>query len=806
MAERQVQQGGSSAASGGQHAALTLSFGHALPFFTPLAVFPLLVNAALLAGWWIAVPLAFAVFANQLDRLFGVEQRNVRLETTRHSALIWYKLPLWLWAALWPPTLVFSLWQMLMVGHLSLWEVLLMAIALAAAAQNIFVVGHELIHQRATWERRLGEVLLASASYPHYATEHVYIHHPLAGTASDAGSAHKGQGFWSYFAAELKANLTGAWRLDRARLARRRQPVWHRSNPFWRYLAAMGFWYALAYWMGGAWAVLAYAILSLGVVLSMKLVNYVQHYGLRRVRLPSGRYERMQPHHAWSASHRLSNWRLFNAPRHSDHHADDKRRYPLLQYTGEAQAPQLPGTYAAMAWLAMRPKAWFRKMDPLVDQCRARFQPQIDDWSAYDSPALAAHPEAFETVAELLHAAPRLAEWMDRSPELLDSLRSKEFTDLHLPDGFGQDAEFETLARQGLARLYWTLELGIEEMKDLIADIPVRGVRETIEAVRHWLNDKCFQVGVHTLRGSLSPLEAETALTNMAEAAITAVLSAVEEDFAQRAADGGLAVVALGDLADGQATPGVHLDLLFVHQGEADGRYETLAGRFLHALRELSRESLLFTPFPPTPAAEKRARTVRSIKAFAEHHRWAGSSSEQLELTRARCLHAAGDAEVQKRFDEAKSDVLLLGTTASQLIAELRADIGGTGEPGLMNTDHMPGGLWDIERAARCLQLTLGADRGRVGAQSADALLQAAAERALIPADAGQRLAEAFKLYRRLRGIQRLVIGEGCDMETAKPGVQSAIALACGLNDFEALTAAIPKTAAQATADIATLW
>ena len=315
MAEGQVQQGGSGAASGGQDAALPLSFGHALPFFTPLAVFPLLINAAVLGGWWIAMPLAFAVFANQLDRLFGVEQRSAKLESTRHSTLIWYKLPLWLWAALWPPTLIFSLWQTLMVGHLPLWEVLLMAIALAATAQNIFVVGHELIHQRATWERRLGEVLLASTSYPHYATEHVYIHHPLAGTASDAGSAHKGQGFWSYFAAELKANLTGAWRLERARLARRRQPVWHRSNPFWRYLAAMGFWYMLAYWMAGAWAVLAYAILSLGVILSMKLVNYVQHYGLRRVRLPGGRYERMRTHHAWSASHRLSNWRLFNAPR-----------------------------------------------------------------------------------------------------------------------------------------------------------------------------------------------------------------------------------------------------------------------------------------------------------------------------------------------------------------------------------------------------------------------------------------------------------------------------------------------------------
>ena len=287
---------------------------------------------------------------------------------------------------------------------------------------------------------------------------------------------------------------------------------------------------------------------------------------------------------------------------------------------------------------------------------------------------------------------------------------------------------------------------------------------------------------------------------------MTAVLSAVEEDFDRRAPDGGLAVVALGDLASRQATPCVRFDILFVHQGESDGYYEVLAGRFLHALRELSRESLLFAPFPATPAAEKRAQAVHSVKAFSEHHRWVGSSVELLELTRARCLHVAGDPSIEGRFDEAKSDVLLLGTTADRLIAELREDAGGTDEPGPMTTESMPGGLWDIERAARCLQLTLGRDQGRIGAQRADALLDTAVERHLIPEDAGQRLVETYKLYRCLRGAQRLVIGEGRDMESAEPGIKSAIAQTCGMDDFEALTAAIPKTAAQATADLAMLW
>jgi len=101
-------------------------------------------------------------------------------------------------------------------------------------AQAVFIVGHELIHRRRQWERRLGEFLLASASYPQYATEHVYIHHAFVGTPLDVGSAPRGESLWHYFPREVANNLLGSWRVARERLARKGLPAWHRSNPFWR--------------------------------------------------------------------------------------------------------------------------------------------------------------------------------------------------------------------------------------------------------------------------------------------------------------------------------------------------------------------------------------------------------------------------------------------------------------------------------------------------------------------------------------------------------------------------------------------
>ena len=174
--------------------------------------------------------------------------------------------------------------------------------------------------------------------------------------------------------------------------------------------------------MSGILAVLVFAFLGLSCVFSMKISNYFQHYGLRRVRQPNGRWEKVMPRHSWNADWKFSNWMFFNMQRHADHHAAAARHYPLLQIHGADEAPVLPGTYADMMNIVLRPKRWFEKMDPLVDQWRAHFYPEIDDWSAYDSPISAARPDAFEAIEEIFGAAPRLAKWIERNPELLDEL------------------------------------------------------------------------------------------------------------------------------------------------------------------------------------------------------------------------------------------------------------------------------------------------------------------------------------------------------------------------------------------------
>ena len=774
------------------------SFRNALPHFLALAIFPFVINAAIHGGWWLALPLAFYWVASLFEARLGEDERNMDPEHTPEDRLLWYKLPVWVWAVLWPVTLVYSLWQMLVAGHLVAWEIALMAVVLTMVAQSVFIVGHEMIHRLSVWERRFGEFLLASVSYPHYATEHIYIHHALVGTPWDVGSAPKGQSFWHYFPREVTSNLTESWRVQRRRLARRHLPVWHYSNPFWRYFFECALWYGLIWWMGGAWAVAVYVVLCLGVVFSMKISNYLQHYGLRRIRLPSGKFERVQPWHAWSADRKLDNWLFFNMQRHADHHAAAGRRYPLMQHHGADMSPQLPGGYGKMFALVLFPRRWFATMDPLVDEWRARFYPQIEDWSAYDSPAFAARPDAFEAIEEILGAAPRLGDWINRAPELLDNLGKKEFTDVDIPDGFGPDPEFEALARQGLARVYWTHEFGVAEMKEEIAEFPVQGVRDAVEIARSWSNGKVFQIGVHTMRGNLTPVEAGKALANVAEASIAAVLSAAEEEFAGRVTGGGVATVVLGDLASGEVAPGCELDVLFLCTGGSPKHHDSLCRGFNEALRDLSRDNLLLAPIPH----DREARTVRSLADFADRHRSAGTAAELLDLTRARCVYASGNDTVSERFDRARQEALVHGAARDRLIAELREAASDAPAPDPASIEDMRGGLRDIERTARFLYMTHAADASADAAPTAASVFQAAGTHGLIPDDAAGRLAEAATMWRNLRGILRLVADDAPAVESAGPKVKAVIARACGSSDFDALTATVRETASRTAADI----
>ena len=113
------------------------------------------------------------------------------------------------------------------------------------------------------------------------------------------------------------------------------------------------------------WVVLPWLLLQAVVGFTLlEVVNYLEHYGLKRGKRADGRYERTVPRHSWNADHTVSNLLLYQLQRHSDHHANPTRRYQVLRHFEES--PQLPSGYGTMIVVALFPPLWRRVMDPKV--------------------------------------------------------------------------------------------------------------------------------------------------------------------------------------------------------------------------------------------------------------------------------------------------------------------------------------------------------------------------------------------------------------------------------------------------------
>ena len=780
-----------SSPEGGQY--FEASFLNALPHYSPLVVFPLLLLALLFGGWWMLGPFLFMSLASFLDPVFGVDGLNMNPRGVSERSFIWYNIPVWAWAFLWPPTLIFGLWQILVADAFAIWEDVILAILLTMEAQAIFVIGHELVHRRTTWERRVGEFLLACASYPQYATEHVYIHHAKVGTPHDVGSAPKGESFWRYFPREVVSNLTNSWKVAGERLARRQLSRWHYSNPFWRYALFVAFWYGLVVYMGGIWAIPVYAFLGLGCVFSMKISNYFQHYGLRRVLLPNGRWEKISPRHSWNADWKFTNWMFFKMQRHADHHAMATRMYPQLQNRAD-ESPELPGTYGDMMNLVLRPKRWFAKMDPLVDQWRSKFYPEIEDWGPYDSKLSATRPDDFEAIIEIFGVAPRLAHRIERNPELLDNLHVREFTDLDLPQGFLSNQEEESLARRGLARLFWTHEMSVQEMREQIDELPSTTAEETAEIVRNWTNDKAFQIGVHVVRQNLSPSEAKIALSNLVEASLGAVIAATVTEFvemSQTPPEGGVAAIALGDLASRESYPGVAVELLIAFDSWPTNAIKRLWNNVRETVKLLARDSLLFNP---VAKYDKNFLSVQ-VSDLASHV-GEEQSLQAAALTRATCIFEYGDSEVANRFEEIRREILTESSTNEPMLSRLLESSAAPAKAGSSQDITIQELINSMEAAARFIQLKGNGFGLEETAPSASTIFQT------IDAD---KLAKAAATCRDLQGVANLVCEQELDLVDANPRVRALIASACGYADFNALKLGIADIASSVAVEIDSL-
>jgi alkane 1-monooxygenase len=241
----------------------------------------------------------------------------------------------------------------------SSWALLLIAAGVISSITAINAA-HELIHRPSHWQRQLGAVLLASVAYPGFKVEHVRGHHRWVATPRDPSSAPKGMSVYAFLPRAVWHNTISAWRLADAPHRSKNWPKRLLSNETlhgWALTVVLALGISVTFGFVAMWLWLGHAITA---ILTLEVINYIEHYGLRRKALANGQYEPVGPQHSWNCSRQLSNWLLLGLQRHSDHHAHAGRSYADLRHM--PNAPQLPASYPTMMLLALCPPLWFRVM------------------------------------------------------------------------------------------------------------------------------------------------------------------------------------------------------------------------------------------------------------------------------------------------------------------------------------------------------------------------------------------------------------------------------------------------------------
>ncbi len=222
-------------------------------------------------------------------------------------------------------------------------------------------VAHELGHKSKWHEQLTAKAILLPTLYMHFFIEHNRGHHLNIGTPEDPATSRKGENLYFFWIRSVVFSYLGAWKLEAKRLKKNGQSIISIHNEMLVFqIIQVTYLMAIYMYFGSTALICAIAIAVVGFLL-LETINYIEHYGLTRKKLPNGRYERVDVRHSWNSNHEFGRIVLYELTRHSDHHYKANRKYQILRHHDES--PQLPLGYPGSMLLSFVPPLWFMLMN-----------------------------------------------------------------------------------------------------------------------------------------------------------------------------------------------------------------------------------------------------------------------------------------------------------------------------------------------------------------------------------------------------------------------------------------------------------
>jgi glutamate-ammonia-ligase adenylyltransferase len=397
------------------------------------------------------------------------------------------------------------------------------------------------------------------------------------------------------------------------------------------------------------------------------------------------------------------------------------------------------------------------------------------------------NPDLIALIAMVLGTAPRLADGLAQSPDIMDAVIDPSF--------------FGALPEEG--ELAAALDRSIRQSGSY---------EDFLDRIRIFAQEQMFLIGTRILSGTVSAEQAGEAYARLADMLVCSLYRAVEEEFIKlhgRVAGQEVAILAMGKLGGREMTATSDLDLIVIYDfdgehPESDGprplygaQYFTrLVQRLISALTAQTNHGVLYQVdmrLRPSGRAGPVATRIDSFASYQETEAW---TWEHMALTRARVVWAS--PAFRARIEAVIASVLGTPRNAEMVagdVAEMRQAIAKEkGEEDRWNLKYAAGALVDIEFIAQYLQLVHAATTPEVLDTSTIRVLDKAWRLGLIPTEHAELLRPAVRLYHNLTQILRLCLPGDFDPKTAAPGLSALLARAADVPDFATLDAFIEET------------
>jgi len=210
-------------------------------------------------------------------------------------------------------------------------------------------VAHELIHktEKGNGKKKwFGKRLLEMSYYGGWEWQHLLFHHKNVGLPHDPATAPLGMTVYEFVPRSIRGTLLQAFHHDPFQ--------WIQSMSY--SLAFTGIVVRVMGMRAGLFHMTSAAI----SVVFLEMINYLEHYGLKR----NNEEEYVKEHHSWDAPFVWSSLFLFKLPLHSDHHLHAWKPFSALNV--REHSPKMPCSYPVMLLASLCPPLFFRMVHPQI--------------------------------------------------------------------------------------------------------------------------------------------------------------------------------------------------------------------------------------------------------------------------------------------------------------------------------------------------------------------------------------------------------------------------------------------------------